>query len=163
RRNPDDRGAAIVPPRANVSAQVPSVGTDAGPRFRVSGNSLLFLQEISMKAVCYHGKHSVEVESVPDPVILNPRHAILKITWMAEKLYGYSASGLFGYSHMFGGYAGGQAEYVRVPFADVGPLRVPDDLTDEQVLFLSDILSTAYMAAENCQIERGDTLAIWGC
>jgi threonine dehydrogenase-like Zn-dependent dehydrogenase len=83
--------------------------------------------------------------------------------WMAEKLYGYSPSGLFGYSHMYGGYDGGQAEYVRVPFADVGPLRVPDSLRDEQVLFLSDIFPTGYMAAENCQIRPGDTVAVWGC
>src|SRR5436853_6316514 len=81
----------------------------------------------------------------------------------AEMLYGFSGSGLFGYSHMMGGYAGGQAEYVRVPFADVGPLPVPDELTDEQVLFLSDIFPTGYMAAENCNIQPGDTLAVWGC
>jgi threonine dehydrogenase-like Zn-dependent dehydrogenase len=83
--------------------------------------------------------------------------------WMAEKLYGASASGLFGYSHMMGGYAGGQAEYVRVPFADVGPLKVPPQLSDEQVLFLSDIFPTGYMAAENCNIQPGDTVAVWGC
>jgi threonine dehydrogenase-like Zn-dependent dehydrogenase len=83
--------------------------------------------------------------------------------WMAEKLYGFSASGLFGYSHMMGGYAGGQAEYVRVPFADVGPLKVPPQLSDEQVLFLSDIFPTGYMAAENCNIQPGDTVAVWGC
>jgi threonine dehydrogenase-like Zn-dependent dehydrogenase len=83
--------------------------------------------------------------------------------WMAEKLYGFSGSGLFGYSHMMGGYAGGQAEYVRVPFADVGPIKVPATLTDEQVLFLSDILPTGYMAAENCAIVPGDTVAVWGC
>ena len=83
--------------------------------------------------------------------------------WMAEKLSGYSGSGLFGYSHMYGGYAGGQAEYVRVPFADVGPLKVPSALSDEQVLFLSDIFPTGYMAAENCDIKRGDTVAVWGC
>lgn len=82
---------------------------------------------------------------------------------MVEKLYGYSPSGLFGYSHMFGGYSGGQAEYVRVPFADVGPIKVPEDLSDEQVLFLSDIFPTGYMAAENCDIEKGDTVAVWGC
>jgi threonine dehydrogenase-like Zn-dependent dehydrogenase len=81
----------------------------------------------------------------------------------AEKLYGFSPSGLFGYSHLFGGYAGGQAEYVRVPFADVGPKKVPDDVSDECALFLSDILPTGYMAAENCDIERGDTVAVWGC
>ena len=81
----------------------------------------------------------------------------------AETLYGFSGSGLFGYSHMMGGYAGGQAEYVRVPFADVGPLPIPDELTDEQVLFLSDIFPTGYMAAENCSIQPGDTVAVWGC
>ena len=194
-----------------------------------------------MKACCWYGKNDVRVETVPDPKILNPRDAIVKITstaicgsdlhlydgymptmesgdilghefmgevvevgkqvnnlkvgdrvvvpftiacgrcffcehelwslcdnsnpnaWMAEKLYGYSPSGLFGYSHMMGGYAGGQAEYVRVPFADVGPIKVPDGLTDEQVLFLSDIFPTGYMAAENCNIQPGDTVAVWGC
>jgi threonine dehydrogenase-like Zn-dependent dehydrogenase len=194
-----------------------------------------------MKAVCYHGKGDVRVDTVDDPEILNPRDAIIRVTataicgsdlhiyggyiptmvkgdvlghefmgevmevgaenrrlkvgdrvvvpftiacgqcffckeqlwslcdnsnpnaWMAEKLYGHSASGLFGYSHMYGGYAGGQAEYVRVPFADVGPLRVPQSLRDDQVLFLSDIFPTGYMAAENCQIRPGDTVAVWGC
>jgi threonine dehydrogenase-like Zn-dependent dehydrogenase len=194
-----------------------------------------------MKAVCYHGKEDVRVENVPDPKILNPRDAIIKITataicgsdlhiydgfiptmqkgdvlghefmgevvevgsgnnrlrvgdrvvvpftiacgncffckeqlwslcdnsnpnaWMLEKITGFSGSGLFGYSHMYGGYPGGQAEYARVPFADVGPLRVPSSLKDEQVLFLSDILPTGYMAAENCQIKPGDTVAVWGC
>jgi threonine dehydrogenase-like Zn-dependent dehydrogenase len=82
---------------------------------------------------------------------------------MAEKLYGFSGAGLFGYSHMMGGYAGGQAQYVRVPFADVGPIKIPSHLTDEQVLFLSDILPTGYMAAENCEITSGDTVAVWGC
>jgi threonine dehydrogenase-like Zn-dependent dehydrogenase len=83
--------------------------------------------------------------------------------WVVEKLYGYSGSGIFGYSHMMGGYAGGQAEYVRVPFADVGPLKLPDDLPDEKVLFLSDIFPTGYMAAENGDIHAGDTVAVWGC
>jgi threonine dehydrogenase-like Zn-dependent dehydrogenase len=83
--------------------------------------------------------------------------------WMLEKLHGYSAAGLFGYSHLYGGYAGGQAEYVRVPFADVGPMKVPEGLADEQVLFLSDILPTGWMAAENCRIQRGDVVAVWGC
>jgi threonine dehydrogenase-like Zn-dependent dehydrogenase len=83
--------------------------------------------------------------------------------WMAETAYGYSPSGLFGYSHMLGGYAGGQAEYVRVPFADVGPIKIPAGLRDEQVLFLSDIFPTGYMAAENCHIQRGDIVAVWGC
>jgi threonine dehydrogenase-like Zn-dependent dehydrogenase len=82
---------------------------------------------------------------------------------MLEEAYGYSGSGLFGYSHMMGGYAGGQAEYVRVPFADVGPYKVPEGLSDEQVLFLSDIFPTGYMAAENCNITPGDTVAVWGC
>ncbi|HVL12136.1 MAG TPA: zinc-binding dehydrogenase, partial [Gemmata sp.] len=82
---------------------------------------------------------------------------------IAEKVYGYSGSGLFGYSHMLGGYAGGQAEFVRVPFADVGPVKVPANLSDEQALFLSDIFPTGYMAAENCNIEPGDTVAVWGC
>jgi len=83
--------------------------------------------------------------------------------WMAEKLWGYSPAGLFGYSHMLGGYAGGQAEYARVPFADVGPIKVPNGLSDEQVLFLSDIFPTGYMGAEMCGIEPGDTIAVWGC
>ncbi len=83
--------------------------------------------------------------------------------WMAEKLWGYTPAGIFGYSHMLGGYAGGQAEYARVPFADVGPIKVPDSLADEQVLFLSDIFPTGYMAAENCGIQGGDTIAVWGC
>jgi len=82
---------------------------------------------------------------------------------LAERLYGFTGAALFGYSHMMGGYAGGQAEYVRVPFADVGPFKVPDDLTDEQVLFLTDIFPTGYMAAENCNIRPGDTIAVWGC
>lgn len=194
-----------------------------------------------MKAVCWHGAHDVRVDTVPDPKILNPDDAIIKITstaicgsdlhlydgyiptmkagdilghefmgevvevgpsvqklkvgdrvvvpftiscgrcffcerdlwslcdnsnpnaWMVEKLYGHSPSGLFGYSHLLGGYAGGQAEYARVPFADVGPMKVPDGLSDEQVLFLTDIFPTGYMAAENCDIEPGDTVAIWGC
>jgi threonine dehydrogenase-like Zn-dependent dehydrogenase len=194
-----------------------------------------------MRALCWFGKFDVRVLDVPEPKILNPRDAIIKVTttaicgsdlhlyngfiptmekgdilghefmgevvevgsqvtnlkigdrvvvpftiacgkcffcerqlWsacdnsnpnarMANLLYGFSGSGLFGYSHMMGGYAGGQAEYVRVPFADVGPLKVPDHLSDEQVLFLSDIFPTGYMAAENCQIQKGDTVAVWGC
>ena len=81
----------------------------------------------------------------------------------AELAYGFSGAGLFGYSHIYGGYAGGQAEYVRVPFADKGPIKIPNGLSDEQVLFLSDILPTGYMAAENCDIQEGDTVAVWGC
>jgi threonine dehydrogenase-like Zn-dependent dehydrogenase len=81
----------------------------------------------------------------------------------AEKLWGHSPAGLFGYSHMLGGFAGGQAEYMRVPYADVGPIKVPNGLADEQVLFLSDIFPTGYMAAEFCDIKPGDTIAVWGC
>jgi threonine dehydrogenase-like Zn-dependent dehydrogenase len=194
-----------------------------------------------MKAVRYYGKEDIRVETVPDPQIVNPRDAIVKVTttaicgsdlhiyggyiptmergdilghefmgevvevgrdntrlkvgdrvvvpftiacgrcyyckeqlwslcdnsnpnaWMLEKLTGFSGSALFGYSHMYGGYSGGQAEYARVPFADVGPIKVPDSLSDEQVLFLSDIFPTGYMAAENCGIRPGDSVAVWGC
>ena len=83
--------------------------------------------------------------------------------YMAEQMWGHSPAGIFGYSHLTGGFAGGQAEYARVPFADVGPIKVPESLTDEQVLFLSDIFPTGYMAAENCNIQPGDTIAVWGC
>ena len=82
---------------------------------------------------------------------------------IAKGLMGHSPAGVFGYSHMLGGFAGGQAQYARVPFADVGPLKVPDELTDEQVLFLSDIFPTGYMGAEMCNIQPGDTIAVWGC
>ena len=82
---------------------------------------------------------------------------------ISETLYGYSPAGIFGYSHMMGGYSGGQAEYVRVPFADVGPIKVPEGVSDERALFLSDIFPTGYMAAENCDIKQGDTVAVWGC
>ena len=195
-----------------------------------------------MRALTYHGKNDVRVETMPDPEIVNPRDAIVKITStaicgsdlhlydgvipavmpgdilghefmgevvdtgpnstlkkgqrvvvpftiscgscyfcekhqysacdnsnpadkqdMSEKLYGHPMSGLFGYSHLTGGYPGGQAEYVRVPFSDIGPIIVPDHLEDDQVLFLSDILPTGWMAAENAQIEEGDTVAVWGC
>ena len=194
-----------------------------------------------MKAVCWNDKRDMRVEDVPDPKLLNPRDAIIKVSlsaicgsdlhlyngfvptmmqgdivghefmgevveagsavenlkvgdrvvvpfpiscgncffcrkelfslcensnpnaWMAEKMWGHSPAGIYGYSHMLGGYAGGQAEYVRVPFADVGPLKVPDDLSDEQALFLSDIFPTGYMAAEQCEIQPGDTVAVWGC
>ena len=194
-----------------------------------------------MRANCWQGKKKMEVETVPDPKILNSRDAIVRITstaicgsdlhmyngfiptmqrgdvlghefmgevvevgrevtnlkigdrvvvpfpiacgncffcqdemyslcensnpnaWMAEKMFGHSGAGIFGYSHLTGGFAGGQAEYARVPFADVGPIKVPDHLTDEQVLFLSDIFPTGYMGAEMCDIQPGDTIAIWGC
>lgn len=83
--------------------------------------------------------------------------------WMAEKMWGHATGGIFGYSHLTGGFAGGQAEYARVPFADVGPIKVPDGLSDEKVLFLSDIFPTGYMGAEMCNIKPGDTIAVWGC
>ena len=194
-----------------------------------------------MRTVQWMGKHHVEVTNAPDPEIVNPHDAIVRVTltaicgsdlhlyngfiptmkkgdvlghefmgevvetgtavhnlnrgdrvvvpftiacgrcffckkdlwslcdntnpnaWMADMLYGESGSALFGYSHIYGGFSGGQAEYVRVPFADVGPIKVPENLSDEKVLFLSDIFPTAYMAAENCQIRGGDTVAVWGC
>ena len=194
-----------------------------------------------MKAVCWMGKKDIQVEEVPDPKILDPRDAIVRITstaicgsdlhlyngfnpsmekgdilghefmgevvetgrevnkfqkgdrvvvpfpiacgrcfscrqglysvcensnpnaWMAEKMLGHSPAGIFGYSHLLGGFAGGQAEYVRVPFADVGPIKIPEGLTDDQVLFLSDIFPTGYMGAEMCNIRPGDTVAVWGC
>jgi threonine dehydrogenase-like Zn-dependent dehydrogenase len=102
---------------------------------------------------CWHCKH--EMYSLCENS--NPN------AWMAEKMWGQSPSGIFGYSHMLGGYAGGQAEYARVPFADVGPIKVEDGLTDDQVLFLSDILPTGYMGAEQANIQPGDTVAVWGC
>jgi threonine dehydrogenase-like Zn-dependent dehydrogenase len=196
-----------------------------------------------MKAVCWMGVNKMSVETVPDPKILNPRDAIVRITstcicgsdlhlyngfiptmeqgdimghefmgevvevgggiksdklkvgdrvvvpftiacgncffckrglwsccdnsnpnyWIAEKMMGYSPSGLFGYTHMLGGYAGGQAQYARVPFADVGPLKLPQGIPDEKLVFLSDIFPTGYFGAENADIEQGDTVAIWGC
>lgn len=82
--------------------------------------------------------------------------------WIAEKLWGHSPAGIFGYSHMLGGFSGGQAEYARVPFADVGPIKVPKSLSDEQVLFLSDIFPTGYMGAEMCGIVPGQVIAVWG-
>ena len=87
----------------------------------------------------------------------NPNHE------QAETAMGHSPSGLFGYSHMLGGYPGGQAQYLRVPFADVGPIKIESDLPDEKVLFLSDIYPTGFMAAENANIQPGDTVAVWGC
>src|SRR4051812_8780940 len=83
--------------------------------------------------------------------------------WMGEKAYGFSTAGLFGYSHLTGGYAGGQAEYARVPFADHQLFKVPEEMPDEQVVFLTDIFPTGYMAAEQCNIQKGDVVAVWGC
>ncbi|MBQ0906551.1 zinc-dependent alcohol dehydrogenase [Micromonospora sp. U21] len=100
-------------------------------------------------ASCADGLYSICENS-------NPNAAI------AEKVMGHSPAGIFGYSHLLGGYAGGQAQYARVPYADVGTIKIEDDLADEQVLFLSDVLPTGYMAAEMCDIKRGDTIAIWG-
>jgi len=194
-----------------------------------------------MKAVCWMGTKAIEVQNVPEPKVLNPRDAIVRITstaicgsdlhlyngfiptmkrgdvlghefmgevvdvgpgvrnlsvgdrvvvpfpiacgrcfqceremyslcensnpnaWIAEKMWGYSPCGIFGYSHIMGGYAGGQAQYVRVPFADVGPIKVPDELQDDEGLFLTDIFPTGYMAADMCNIQPGDTVAVWGC
>jgi threonine dehydrogenase-like Zn-dependent dehydrogenase len=100
-------------------------------------------------AACRQGLFSVCENSNPN-------------AWMAEKLMGHSPAGVFGYSHMLGGFAGGQAEYARVPFADVGPLKIPNGLRDEQVLFLSDIFPTGYMGAEMCNIKPTDVIAVWG-
>jgi threonine dehydrogenase-like Zn-dependent dehydrogenase len=83
--------------------------------------------------------------------------------WMAEKFFGHATAGIYGYSHLTGGFAGGQAEYARVPFADIGTVKIENGLSDEQVLFLSDIFPTGYMAAEQCNIQPGDTVAVWGC
>ena len=83
--------------------------------------------------------------------------------WIAEKMWGHSISGVFGYSHMLGGFAGGQAQYARVPYADVGPIKIPQELDDDKVLFLSDILPTGYMGAEMCDIKPGHVIAVWGC
>ncbi|MBW3552696.1 MAG: glutathione-dependent formaldehyde dehydrogenase [Gemmatimonadetes bacterium] len=99
---------------------------------------------------CEHGLYAACENSNPN-------------AWVAEKMWGRSPAGIFGYSHVLGGFAGGQAEYARVPFADVGPLKIDDDLTDDQVLFLSDIFPTGYMGAEMANIQPGDTVAVWGC
>jgi threonine dehydrogenase-like Zn-dependent dehydrogenase len=99
---------------------------------------------------CRNGWHSACERSNPDAE-------------KAEKMWGHSPAGLFGYSHLLGGYAGGQAEYLRVPYADAGALKVPPGMPDEQALFLSDIFPTGYMAAEFCNIRGGETVAVWGC
>jgi threonine dehydrogenase-like Zn-dependent dehydrogenase len=100
-------------------------------------------------SACQRGLYSVCENSNPNAMI-------------AEKVMGHAPAGIFGYSHMLGGFAGGQAQYVRVPFADVGPLKVDDDLPDEQLLFLSDIFPTGFMGAELCEIKPGDVIAVWG-
>src|SRR5215212_2774164 len=125
-----------------------------------------------MRANCWYGKTMMRVEDVPDPQILNQRDAIVKITSTAicgSDLHLYNGfvtamepGDILGHEFM-GEFAGGQAEYARVPFADVGPLKVPDGMTDEQALFLSDILPTGYMGAEMCDIQPGDVIAVWGC
>jgi threonine dehydrogenase-like Zn-dependent dehydrogenase len=130
--------------------EVVAVGTDV-PNLK-SGDRVVVPFAIACGA-CFFCQH--KLTSLCDNT--NPNAAA------QEKLYGASTSGIFGYSHLFGGYAGGQAEYARVPFADVGAMKVPETLSDEQVLFLSDTFPTAWMAAENCEIEPGDTVAIWGC
>jgi len=84
-------------------------------------------------------------------------------SWIAEKMWGHGIAGVFGYSHMLGGFAGGQAQYARVPYADVGPIKIPEELPDEKVLFLSDIFPTGYMGAEMCDIKPGHVIAVWGC
>jgi threonine dehydrogenase-like Zn-dependent dehydrogenase len=144
-----------------------------------------------MKALCWHGTGDVRVDTVADPTIQNPRDIIIKITSTAicgsdlHLFNGFQPTmekgDQLGHENMgevvevgsgvstlkvgdrVVGYAGGQAEYLRVPFADVAPIKIPDGIPDEKVLFLSDIFPTGYMAAENCAIEPGDTVAVWGC
>ena len=102
---------------------------------------------------CYYCQH--ELFSLCDNSTPN--------AWITENLYGQPSGGLFGYSHMLGGYAGGQAEYVRVPYADIGPIKITQDLSAEKALFLTDIFPTGYQAAESCGIRPGDAVAVWGC
>jgi len=130
--------------------EVVEVGPDAGD-LKVGDRVVVpFTISCGECFFCQRGYYSACERSNPDKA-------------KAEKMWGYSPAGLFGYSHMLGGYSGGQAEYLRVPFADVGPIKVPDGLTDEQVLFLSDIFPTGFMAAEFCNIQPGDTIGVWGC
>jgi threonine dehydrogenase-like Zn-dependent dehydrogenase len=101
----------------------------------------------------------ISAKTSSGPAVITPTPK----AWIAEKMMGYSPSGLFGYTHMLGGYSGGQAQYAWVPFADVGPIKIPDGIPDEKVVFLSDIFPIGYMRAENCNIRQGDTVAVWGC
>ncbi len=100
--------------------------------------------------------HHCEVEEYSACDNSNPNR------YMADAIYGHGGAGLFGFSHMNGGYAGGQAEFLRVPYADTNSLVVPNDIDDDKVLFLSDIFPTGFMAAQNCNIKPGDTVAVWG-
>jgi threonine dehydrogenase-like Zn-dependent dehydrogenase len=130
--------------------EVVEVGPDVGGKLKV-GDRVVVPFPIACGAcnACVNGLTSLCENSNPNAN-------------MAEKLFGHSPCGIFGYSHLTGGYPGGQAEYARVPFADVGPLKIEDDLSDEQVLFLSDIFPTGYMGAELCDIKGGDIIAVWG-
>jgi threonine dehydrogenase-like Zn-dependent dehydrogenase len=129
--------------------EVVEVGRDVG-NLRVGDRVVVpFPIACGACSACKQGLYSVCENSNPNAGI-------------AEKLMGHAPCGIFGYSHMMGGYPGGQAEYARVPFADVGPLKIEDDLTDEQVLFLTDIFPTGYMGADLCDIQGGDVIAIWG-
>jgi threonine dehydrogenase-like Zn-dependent dehydrogenase len=130
--------------------EVVEVGT--GVKNLVPGDRVVVPFAISCGG-CFFCKH--ELWSLCDNS--NPNAALLAAA------HGQAGAGLFGYSHLYGGYAGGQAEYVRVPFADVGPLKVPPELSDEQVLLLSDVFPTGYMAAANCSLRAGDVVAVWGC
>jgi threonine dehydrogenase-like Zn-dependent dehydrogenase len=130
--------------------EVVEVGKD-NPKLKVGDRVVVpFTISCGECFFCRRGFFSGCERSNPDPS---------KVT----KMWGNSPAGLFGYTHLLGGYSGGQAEYLRVPYADVGPIKVPDGLSDEQVLFLSDIFPTGYMAAEFCNIQPGETIAVWGC
>ncbi len=130
--------------------EVVEVGKD-NPKLKVGDRVVVpFTISCGECFFCKRGFFSGCERSNPDPS---------KVT----KMWGNSPAGLFGYTHLLGGYSGGQAEYLRVPYADVGPIKVPDGLSDEQVLFLSDIFPTGYMAAEFCNIQPGETIAVWGC
>jgi threonine dehydrogenase-like Zn-dependent dehydrogenase len=131
--------------------EVVEVGKDVDPGQLKAGDRVVVPFPIACGAcaACQAGLYSVCENTNPN-------------AGLAEKFFGHPTAGIFGYSHLTGGFAGGQAEYARVPFADVGPLKIGPDLTDEQVLFLSDILPTGYMGAEMCDIQPGDVVAVWG-